>query len=266
MIEFAFDYAHRGWKVFPLHTAKNKECSCGNQTCSSAAKHPRIKEWQKTCSNEPQQIKDWWEKWPDANIGLATGSSSNLVVLDIDPRHGGRESIQEMVKKFGMLPKTMTSSTGGGGYHMFFKEPAIKITNRANVLPGIDVRGEGGYVVAPPSFHQSGLQYSWTKELKDSIITELPDWMLELFLQRNRTNESAEGGRNNFLTREAGKLRRMGLNEYQLLTELRKINSSSCNPPLSDQEVSAICGSVARYPTGEMVRSFATVSWANEPK
>lgn len=160
----------------------------------------------------------------------------------------------------------MTSSTGGGGYHMFFKEPSIKITNRANVLPGIDVRGEGGYVVAPPSFHQSGLQYSWTKELKDSIITELPDWMLELFLQRNKANDSAEGGRNNFLTREAGKLRRMGLNEYQLLTELRKINNSSCNPPLSDQEVAAICGSVARYPTGEMTRSFAAVSWVNEPK
>src|ERR1700688_2374862 len=101
MIENAFDYAHRGWKVFPLHTAKNKVCSCGNQNCSSEAKHPRIKEWQKSCSDDPNQIKEWWGQWPDANIGLATGSASGFFVLDIDPRHGGRESLQELVKKNG---------------------------------------------------------------------------------------------------------------------------------------------------------------------
>jgi len=80
-----------------------------------------------------------------------------LIAIDIDPRHGGKESLQELIKKNGMFPKTLTSNTGGGGYHPFFKEPSIKIANRTNILPGIDIRGEGGYVVAPPSFHQSGM-------------------------------------------------------------------------------------------------------------
>lgn len=267
MLGKALEYIDLGWKIFPLHTAKNSACSCGNQNCSSAAKHPHIKEWQKCCSNNSDQIKEWWDKWPEANIGLATGSSSALVVLDIDPRHGGKESLQELVRKNGMFPKTLTSNTGGGGYHLFFKEPMIKITNRTNVLPGIDVRGEGGYVVAPPSFHQSGKQYSWTKELDQSAINEAPPWLLDFITKNNKSQGAVEGDRNNFLTREAGKLRRLGLDEYQLFTELKKINLDRCHPSLPDHEVMAICSSISRYPTGEMLRSFAVVnSWTNEPK
>lgn len=85
LIHEALEYAERGWKVFPLHTAKGNACSCGNKECTSQAKHPHIKEWQKSCSNQPNEIKDWWQKWPDANIGLATGSASGFFVLDVDP-------------------------------------------------------------------------------------------------------------------------------------------------------------------------------------
>src|SRR5262245_29237957 len=127
MVDEALDYAERGWKVFPLHTAKANACSCGNKECTSQAKHPHIKEWQKNCSSKESEIKDWWQKWPDANIGLATGSASGFFVLDVDPRHGGKESLQKMVKQNGTLPKTLASNTGGGGYHLFFKEPVIKI-------------------------------------------------------------------------------------------------------------------------------------------
>src|SRR5437016_5349572 len=101
MVEKALEYADRGWKVVPLHTVKSSLCSCGNPQCASAAKHPRIKEWQTACSSNVSEIRDWWQKWPDANIGLATGKASGFFVLDVDPRHGGKESLQKLVKKNG---------------------------------------------------------------------------------------------------------------------------------------------------------------------
>ncbi len=276
MTNKAVEYGDRGWRVFPLHTARNSACSCGSQNCTSAAKHPRIKEWQKECSNQADKINDWWGKWPDANIGIATGSASGFFVVDIDPRHGGKESFQELVKQYGMFSKTMASNTGGGGFHLFFKENELKISNRTNVLPGIDVRGEGGYIVAPPSYHQSGAQYTWTKNLKDSAIQEAPAWLLELLKRSVKPySRSAvhageavrEGGRNNFLTKEAGKLRRLGLEHGQLLFELRKINSFYCQPPLDENELSTICASVAKYPSAQ---AFPLVevspSWPEKPQ
>lgn len=274
MLKKAIEYADRGWKVFPLHTSKKSACSCGNPSCSSAAKHPRIKEWQKSCSDKLPQIEDWWKKWPDANIGLATGNASGFFVIDIDPRHGGKESLQDLVKKNGVFPKTLASNTGGGGYHLFFKEPNIRITNRINLLPGIDIRGDGGYVVAPPSFHHSGAQYSWTKDLKESSIQDAPNWLLELFLRPSKPYTNSEilsanvvqaGGRNNFLTREAGKLRRKGFDQSQLLQELRKINENCCVPPLDEHELLTICASVSRYPAGNSIRLVAATHWSGEP-
>jgi hypothetical protein len=276
LVDKAIEYAERGWKVFPLHSMKGTACSCGSPNCASAAKHPHIKEWQKYCSSQVGEIKDWWQKWPDANIGLATGKASGFFVLDIDPRHGGKESLQKLVKKNGILPKTLASSTGGGGYHLFFNEPEIRIGNRANVLPGLDVRGDGGYVVAPPSFHKSGMQYCWLKDFAASPIIDAPQWLLNLSLGKDSSRpvvdfsslgSVGEGGRNNFLTREAGKLRRQGLEQDQLLMELRKINNAHCMPPLEESELTAICGSVARYPSGPISQAPATSKyWSEEPK
>lgn len=99
LVEKALEYADRGWKVVPLHNVKNALCSCGNPQCTSAAKHPRIKEWQIHCSNVAGEIRDWWQKWPDANVGIATCKASGFFVLDIDPRHGRKESLQKLVKR-----------------------------------------------------------------------------------------------------------------------------------------------------------------------
>jgi hypothetical protein len=275
MVDKALEYAERGWKVFPLHTMNGSLCTCGNSTCSSAAKHPHIKEWQKQCSNQSGEIKEWWQKWPDANIGLATGQPSGFFVLDVDPRHGGKESLQKLVKKNGILPKTLASHTGGGGYHLFFNEPDTKVSNRANILPGLDVRGDGGYIVAPPSFHKSGVQYRWIKEFSESPINDAPQWLLNLSIAKEASSSFfdfpqgsiSEGGRNNFLTREAGKLRRNGVEFNELSLELRRINEAQCLPPLPDEEVMAICASVARYPTGSSVHaSIPSKYWAEEPK
>jgi len=269
MLGTAMEYAERGWKVFPLHTAKNSVCSCGNDQCKSAAKHPRIKEWQHCCTDKEGDIKDWWGKWHDANIGLATGHMSGFFVLDIDPRHGGKESLQDLIRRNGLFPKTLSSHTGGGGYHLFFKEPAIKITNRSNVLPGIDVRGDGGYIVAPPSFHQSGRQYSWMKDNKDAEIEHAPVWLLDLLTGAKAKNlhRIVEGGRNSFLTSEAGKLRRSGLNSEEIFCELQKINNASCMPPLEEAELRVICKSVGRYPSAtNVVASQVSFLWLKEPQ
>lgn len=276
LIDEAIEYGERGWKVFPLHSAKDNACSCGNATCSSAAKHPHIKEWQKHCSSQLSEIKEWWQKWPDANIGLATGSASGFFVLDVDPRHGGKESLQKLVKQNGMFPKTLASNTGGGGYHLFFKEPEIRIGNRANILPGIDIRGDGGYVVAPPSIHKSGLRYSWIRDFADSPITDAPGWLFKLFSGKDSSlsfvdllanSLVGEGGRNNFLTREAGKLRRNGLDQNQIADALRKINAERCKPPLDDHEITAICASVARYPSATITQTPAPSKyWSADPQ
>ncbi len=276
LVDKAIEYAERGWKVFPLHTARADACSCGNTSCTSTAKHPHIKEWQKYCSSQPNDVREWWQKWPDANIGLATGSASGFFVLDVDPRHGGKESLQKLVKQNGMFPKTLASNTGGGGYHLFFKEPEIKITNRVNLLPGIDIRGDGGYIVAPPSIHKSGLRYSWMRDFAESPITEAPGWLLKLFNGREESRSFfdfslkgsvGEGGRNNFLTREAGKLRRNGLEQNQIADELRKINAERCRPPLEESELMAICASVARYPSATVIQTPAPSKyWLEEPK
>ncbi len=276
MLNTAIEYADRGWKVFPLHTTKDSICSCGKQNCGSAAKHPRIKEWQIASTDQEKQIQEWWHRWPDANIGIATGKASGFFVLDIDPRHGGKESLQQLIKRNGMFPRTLSSNTGGGGYHLFFKEPTTRITNRSNILPGIDIRGDGGYIVAPPSFHKSGMQYSWIKDFAESPINDAPHWLLNLFLGKQAVPQHTsingnvhEGGRNNFLTREAGKLRRMGLDESQLASELRKINNNHCVPPLEENELLSICASVARYPTGmgnSVEMPSSSKYWSEEPK
>ena len=138
------------------------------------------------------EINNWWQKWPDANIGLATGKASGFFVLDVDPRHGGKESLQKLVKKNGILPKTLASSTGGGGYHLFFNEPEIRVGNRANILPGLDIRGDGGYIVAPPSFHKSGMQYSWIKDFADSPISDAPLWLLDLTVSKDIPRVSSD--------------------------------------------------------------------------
>lgn len=224
LLNAAKQYSDRGWKIFPLHSMSNASCSCSNVKCGSAAKHPRIKEWQNNCSSDPSVIDNWWKNWPDANIGLATGNASGFFVLDVDLHHGGKESMQELVKRYGSLPKTLASNTWDGGYHLFFKSPAFKVANRVNILPGIDVRGGGGFIIAPPSIHKSGSQYSWIKDFKDSPVNDPPKWLLQLLFNKRFARGASkigqdklvlESNRNSFLSGEAGKLRKMELDAYE---------------------------------------------------
>lgn len=161
MIRAALWYAAFGWPVFPCHTPRfNGDnligCTCGDASCKSVGKHPRIPNGVKGATTNHLQIRRWWLQWPNANIGIATGSvGCGAVVIDVDADKGGFASL----KRLGTLPAAPEAFTGGGGAHIFVK--AFDVGNRATVMPGLDVRGDGGYVVAAPSLHRSGRRYSW---------------------------------------------------------------------------------------------------------
>lgn len=164
LLSAALDYARRGWAVLPLHSAGPGGCSCRRRKCASAGKHPRTRRGVKNATTDEETIRLWWYRWPNANVGIATGKKSGLVVLDVDPRHGGDESLRELFSGRGTIPKTPTVKTGGGGLHLYFEHPGERVKGRVGVMPGLDVRADGNYVVAPPSLHVCGEVYSWDPE------------------------------------------------------------------------------------------------------
>lgn len=107
------------------------------------------------------EIAQWFSRWPDANLGIVTGQVSGIVVVDVDPRHGGFASLAGAELRHGLLTATVEAATGGGGRHLYFAHPGEKTPNRVAIWPGIDLRGDGGCVVAPPSVHPSGRRYVW---------------------------------------------------------------------------------------------------------
>jgi putative DNA primase/helicase len=154
----ALAYARCGLHVFPLHTLRNGRCTCNRDCGKNAAKHPRVAGGFKAATTDPEQIKAFWSKWPDANIGIATGAVSGIVVLDIDGTQG-IATLQTLIAEYGKLPRTPVVKTARG-WHIFFKLPqGIAIPCSAG--GGLDIRSDGGYVVAPPSVHASGHVYRW---------------------------------------------------------------------------------------------------------
>jgi putative DNA primase/helicase len=162
-LEAALAYAALGWLVFPCQCIRVGACSCG-ATCKSPGKHPMTRNGLKDATTDLGQIRAWWEKEPDANIGIRTGPESNLWVLDLDGE-AGIEALAKWEAENGSLPATPTVRTGGGGRHLYFAYPeGGEIKNRTRVAGlKIDVRGDGGYVIAPPSNHTDG-DYRWENE------------------------------------------------------------------------------------------------------
>lgn len=171
----ALDYARRGWRVFPCHAPSGGACSCGaGDACASPAKHPRTRHGLHDASADEAVVSRWWRRWPAANVGIRTGAG--LVVLDIDPAHGGEEALAGLEAAHGPLPATLAVRTGGAGLHLYFLHDAA-LRNSAGALgPGLDVRGDGGYVIAPPSWHASGSPYRWSTK---AAPAPLPGWILQ---------------------------------------------------------------------------------------
>jgi hypothetical protein len=180
------------------------------------------------------------------------------MVLDIDPDHGGDESLGNMENQFGQLPDTWTVWTGGGGCHFFFRMPDHDIRNTASkIAPGIDVRGNGGYVVAPPSLHING-KYRWHEEWRPGKIelADVPEWMLNKMIRRGVTGSTttqpiprklSKGTRNVELASAAGTMRRRGFCEEAIFAALQVENDYRCDPPLPLDEVRRIAKSIGRY-------------------
>jgi hypothetical protein len=142
----ALDYAKQGWRVFP---------------CIKRGKRPLIKNWQELATTDARVVQGWWKQWPDANVAVVTGASSGVFVLDVDGADG-EVSLAILQDEHGPLPGTLESRTGGGGRHLFFKHDGTPVKNSTGKLgKGLDVRGDGGYVIVPPSVHETGSPYVW---------------------------------------------------------------------------------------------------------
>lgn len=157
-LDAALAYAERGWRVHP---------------CKPRAKTPLLKDWPGKASTDADTITAWWQQWPAANVAIATGGG--LLVLDLDGEAGQASANGRH------LPVTPCARTGGGGVHYLYRDPH-QHRNAAGLLPGVDVRGEGGYIIAPPGIHPSGAPYTWAEGLSPEEIdlAACPDWLAEL--------------------------------------------------------------------------------------
>jgi hypothetical protein len=176
MLEKALDYASKGWPVFPVHSIDAQgKCTCGKEDCGSPGKHPVPRAGLKEATKDIEQIKNWFED-AQYNIGIVTGETSDLTVIDIDISDGkrGAETWQTLIESFGE-PVTLMSRTGSGGMHIFFKYNAALKTSAGVLGEGIDVRNCGGFIVAPPSRHKTGAFYEWIDEAVP--IASLPHYL-----------------------------------------------------------------------------------------
>jgi hypothetical protein len=130
---------------------------------------------------DENQIRELWSRFPDAGIGWPV--ALRLLVLDVDARHRGHESLAEMEREHGRLPATLTSVTGGGGLHLVFRLPiGVEARQLAGLRTGIDTRvGGRGYIVVPPSMHASGLRYVWHERVPAAAA---PEWLVDLVRRR----------------------------------------------------------------------------------
>ncbi|MCC7572644.1 MAG: bifunctional DNA primase/polymerase, partial [Candidatus Methanofastidiosum sp.] len=187
-----------------------------------------------------RDIDGWWSQWPNANIGIVTGSISRLLVLDIDGEEG-RQSLKIASKDATINTPVARSSRGK---HYYFRANRIFRTC-AGILPGVDVRCEGGIIVAPPSVHPSGRVYEWEKSIFGNDLEDTPTWLSEILSEREGKDKAKEatiplGKRNSELTRISGILRNKGLSPEAVRDTISRINQIQCEEPLGQGEVDRI--------------------------
>jgi hypothetical protein len=244
--------------------------------CNSPAKHPHGKLAPNglcSATTDAGTIKLWFGlAAPTANLGVIT---DKLVVIDIDPRHDGSESLAAVEHQYGELPHTWRALTGGGGEHIIFAAPeGIAVPSFAAgqmsdppLGPGIDLRAKGGYIVAPPSHHICGRSYNWSVDHHPSE-TELappPDWLIEKVIRRGRNSDSESAARPVPPSAEWAKLVTGPITEYRdmaaarlaghlfrrwvdvdvVITLMQDWNLKHCVPPLTDSELLRILNRIA---------------------
>ena len=256
-LEAALAYARRDWLVFPVQPG-------GKVPLGALAPHGL-----RDATTDAETIRRWWAADHGANIGIQTGAVSGLVVLDVDPRHDGDRSLWQLESRHGKIPHTVEALTGGGGRHIFFAHPRAGLVVR-NVtglggLPGLDIRGDGGYIVAPPSIHRSGRSNEWevSSHPNEVPLAPTPRWLLDMF-RRSPAGSGVpgpgmsaadwralvaqgveEGRRNQAVAAIAGHLLRRGIDPFITLHLVIAWNTTSNRPPLPAEEVVRTVNSIA---------------------
>lgn len=228
-----------GWHIFPIHYK---------------SKVPVTKNGFKDATNNIEQIKKWWTEYPNANIGLPTGKINDIIVIDVDPRNGGKFSFDRLLDEYEPLPHAVECLTGGNGNHYYFKYDDRINKSTIQGYDGIDIQGNGKYVVLPPSIHPNGRQYHWEESSKPVInqITDIPSWFVKLFEVNTKPDENfkakpvseyirllqgvAEGERNNALMSLIGHLL-IRLDYREAFEIVHMWNESRVNPSLEKDTV-----------------------------
>ena len=234
----ALAYASKGWPVFPLRPN---------------SKVPITEHGFKDATTDQVKINAWWAAHPQANVGVVTGNG--LGVIDVDMKNGvnGRQSISAANLT---IPNTLVSKTPSGGYHLYFKS-ADKIRCAIGILPGVDIKGDGGYVVGVGSVI-AGQVYKWIagQGLLEGVLPDFPADVLKLLTKppimgelRKKTDELRieQGRRNSTLTSMAGSMRRYGMSERAIMSALGIENETRCTPPLQPAEITTIAKSIGKY-------------------
>lgn len=255
----ALEYADLGFPVFP---------------CVPNAKRPLTERGNLDASTDPDVIAEWWEAYPDANIGIAT---AGLIVIDVD---GEGNAWPNDPEKAVDLSNTALSITPRGGRHFIYRQPAgAGWRNTAGTLaPQVDTRADGGYILAAPSM-VNGKPYQWVNDLPEPAdLPTPPPWLADALnnlatangAPGTRTdapvdgNEIPSGQRNHTLARLAGAMRRVGMAEAEIEAALKQANAGRCNPPLPDKEVQKIAWSVARYDPDQIAVAVAEAHWEQD--
>ena len=277
--------AEEKWELYPIHGVDaDNVCACPRgAVCPDTGKHPTTPHGFNDASSDPERIAEIFARWPGDNVGLKTGRASGTVIIDVDPRDGGMETLRRLQAEHGYFPPTRLHATGGGGFHYVLGYPeGVKELPSRTIGPGVEVKADGAGVVLPPSIHASGGRYD---VLIDAPLAPLTWWVAELarelrvlpggaqqptesrFKLPERIHETASP-RNRTLFNYGCSLRAHGWDHAAILTELRRVNAEQCIPPMSEYEVQKIARSAARYQPGNALtvspEVLATVAYLEE--
>jgi hypothetical protein len=265
-LEYALEYAARGWRVMPLHNVVEGVCTCHKPGCKTPAKHPRIMEPLKQATTDVEAIRRWWDIWPDANVAVVTGAQSGCVVLDIDSKSNGIDTFKALLKQHGELTERVLAKTGSNGYHLYFSHPGGHWPNTQGgpntpspIGQGLDFRGDGGYVVAVGSEHASGRTYEWTAP-PNGHLPVAPEWLLEKLRNRKSSTPTIadaegqilEGNRHNTLRAWACQMRSRGMSKQAIKAAIMAENSTRFAEPKEEEEVNRLVDWVSKFQPGEV--------------
>ena len=254
-LDAAIEYASKGMAVFPLRPR---------------AKEPLTRHGVKDATTNFNTIESWWTKHPNANIGIACGmKSGGLLVIDLDEKPNGisgSDTLHNWERENGSLPETVRSITGKGGAHILYRIDHVE-KNKVNLLEGVDIRSDDGYIVAPPSIHPNGRPYEWEYDPEEYEIATADETVMKLLsvgkkpaLDKFTVSETIpDGKRNETIYKLACSLQAKGLGDGSILAACLSENESKCNPPLDSDEVEKIVGSALHHDKGTKAYPAAAV-------